>query len=103
MCLVRLVMVGVVRFVRGLGSSCGVWCCVCDVGSSCHRVVMNVDWIVMVCGGGDGDGSDMCVIRVVIGGVVWKWWWMYGLGSSHDGMVVVRLCWHLTLIVNVIG
>ena len=31
-----------VKFVRGLGSSCGVWC-------------MNVDWIVMVCScSGDG-------------------------------------------------
>ena len=30
---------------------------------------MNVDWIVMVCGSG-GDGSDVCVIRVVIVGVV---------------------------------
>ena len=30
---------------------------------------MNVDLIVMVCGG-DGDGSDMCVIQVVIVGVV---------------------------------
>ena len=29
---------------------------------------MNVDWIVMVCGG--GDGSDVCVIRVIIMGVV---------------------------------
>ena len=28
---------------------------------------INVDWIVMVC---DGDGSDVCVIRVVIVGVV---------------------------------
>ena len=34
-------VVGVDKFVRGLGSSCGVW-------------FMNVDWIVMVCicGGG---------------------------------------------------
>ena len=31
---------------------------------------MNVDWIVMVCGGGGGDGSDVCVIRVVILGMV---------------------------------
>ena len=31
---------------------------------------MNVDLIVMVCGGGGGDGSDVCVIRVVILGMV---------------------------------
>ena len=30
---------------------------------------MNVDWIVMVCDGG-GDGSAVCVIRVVIVWVV---------------------------------
>ena len=67
-CLVRLGG-GVVKFVRGLGSSCGVWC-------------MNVDWIVMVysCGGG---GDDVCVIRVVI---VVRW-----LGSGGEGMVVVVL------------
>ena len=29
---------------------------------------MNVDWIIMVCGGG-GVGSGLCVIRVVIVGV----------------------------------
>ena len=38
------------EFVRGLGSSCGVWC-------------MNVDWIVMVCSCG---GGGVCIIRVVI-------------------------------------
>ena len=38
-CLVRLVMVGMIEFVYGLGSSCGVWCCVCDFGSSCGGVV----------------------------------------------------------------
>ena len=39
-CLVRLVMVGVVGFVRGLESSCGVWCCVSDFCSSCGGVVV---------------------------------------------------------------
>ena len=39
-CLVRLVMVEVVGFVRSLGSSCGVWCCVCDFGSSCGGIVV---------------------------------------------------------------
>ena len=48
-CLVRWV-VWVVKFVRDLGSSCGVWC-------------MNVDWIIMVCSCG---GGGVCVIRVVI-------------------------------------
>ena len=58
---------GVVKFVRGLGSSCGVWC-------------MNVDWIVMVCRCG---GGVVCVIRVVI----MVWW----LGSGGGCMVVVVL------------
>ena len=49
-CLVRWGS-GVVEFVRGLGSSCGVWC-------------MNVDWIVMVCSCGGGGG--VCVIMVVM-------------------------------------
>ena len=31
---------------------------------------MNVDWMVMVCGGGDV-GSGVYVIRVLIVGVVW--------------------------------
>ena len=55
------------KFVRGLDSSCGVWC-------------MNVDWIVMVysCSGG-----GMCVIRVEI---VVGW-----LGSGGESMVVVVL------------
>ena len=41
---------GVVKFVRVSGSSCGVLC-------------MNVDWIVMVCNCGLG---DVCVILVLI-------------------------------------
>ena len=58
---------GVVKFVRGLGSSCGVWC-------------MNVDWIVMVCSCGGG-GGGVCVIRVVFV-VVW-------MGNGGECMVVV--------------
>ena len=59
----------VVKFVRGLGSTCGVWC-------------MNVDWIVMICSYGGG-GGGVCVIRVVI---VVGW-----LGSGGGCMVVVVL------------
>ena len=33
-------MVGMVRFVRCLGNNCGVWCCVCDFGSSCGGIVV---------------------------------------------------------------
>ena len=58
---------GVVEFVRGLSSSCGVRC-------------TNVDWIVMVCSCG---GGGVCVIRVV---VVMGW-----LGSGCGCMVVVVL------------
>ena len=54
------------KFVRGLCSSCGVWC-------------MNVDWIVMVCSYGGG----VCVIRVVI----MEGW----LGSGGGCMVVIVL------------
>ena len=58
-CLLRLVMVRVVGFVRGLSSSCGVWCCVCDFGSICGGIV------VYECGLNSnsisGDGSDVCV------------------------------------------
>ena len=55
----------VVKFVRGLGSSCGVWC-------------LNMDWIVMVCSCG---GGGVYVIRVVI---VVEWF-----GSGGGCMVVV--------------
>ena len=61
---------GVVGFVHGFSSSCGVWCCVSDFGSGCHGIVVYECGLdSMVCGGG-GDGSDVCVIRVVIVGVV---------------------------------
>ena len=41
---------GVVEFLRGVGSSCGMW-------------FMNADWIVMVC---SCSGGGVCVILVII-------------------------------------
>ena len=57
----------VVQFGRGLGSSCGVWCCVCAFGSRGGEVMM------YECGLNSNG--------------IWWWWCVCNTDSNCGGMV----------------